>query len=243
MGVTDYHAGVLKLEKRFSSGVSFLSTYTWSKNIGNLDANAGDLGDDQQYSDYYNRRLDKGPEGLDINHRFTWSSVYELPWGRGRRWLTSGALSQILGGWTIGAISTMQTGGPFTVTTQTNTTNVFSSGAQRANVLRNPNLPNSEKRLDRWFDTSAFQAPEPFTFGNAGRGIVRGDGRINFDFSLSKTFYVRENVSIQLRGETFNAFNHPDFGLPGRSLGGPGFGVISSATDARVTQLGLRIGF
>jgi hypothetical protein len=123
------------------------------------------------------------------------------------------------------------------------TTNVFSAGAQRANVLRNPNLPNSEKSLDRWFDTSAFEAPEPFTFGNAGRGIVRADGRINFDFSLSKTFYVRENVSVQFRGETFNAFNHPDFGLPGRSLGGPGFGVISSATDARVTQLGLRIGF
>ena len=82
--------------------------------------------------------MDKGPEALDILHRFTWSSVYELPFGHGKRWAQQGALSKVAGGWSIGAISTIQSGGPFTVTTQTNTTNVFSSGAQRANVLRQP---------------------------------------------------------------------------------------------------------
>jgi hypothetical protein len=231
-GITDYHAGVLKVEKRFSKGWSFLGTYTWSKNLGNLDASAENLGDDQQYSNYYNRRADKGPEALDIQHRVTWSSVYELPL-RGR-WL---------GGWSVGAIAIMQSGGPFTVTTQTNTTNVFSSGAQRANVLRDPNLPNSEKSLTRWFDTSAFELPAPFTFGNAGRGIVRADGRVNFDFSLVKNFRFSENAFAQLRGEVFNAFNHPDFGLPGTALGGPGFGVINDSTEARVLQLGLRVVF
>ena len=242
-GVTDYHAGVIKIEKRFSQGLSFLGTYTWSKNLGNLDANSGDLGDDQQFSDYYNRRADKGPEGLDIPHRLTWSSVYELPFGRGRKWSRQGALSKVIGGWSIGAISMIQSGGPFTATTQTNTSNVFSSGAQRANVVRDPNLPHSEKTLTRWFDTSAFELPAPFTFGNAGRGIVRADGRINFDFSLVKNFDFSENGFVQFRGEVFNAFNHPDFGLPGRALGGPGFGVVSSATEARVLQFGLRIVF
>ncbi|MEX2263047.1 MAG: hypothetical protein WD696_13910 [Bryobacteraceae bacterium] len=242
-GVTDYHAGTLKIEKRFSNGVSFLSTYTWAKNIDNIDTAPDDLGEAQQYSDYYNRRLDKGPSGLDIRHRFTWSSIYELPFGRGRKWAQQGPLSRVIGGWSIGSIAVMQSGGPFTVTTQNNTTNVFSAGGQRGNVVRNPNLPNSEKSLDRWFDPSAFELPEPFTFGNAGRGIIRADGRINFDFSLVKNFAFSESKFAQFRGEVFNAFNHADFGLPGHALGGPGFGVISEATDARVLQLGLRIVF
>ena len=105
----------------------------------------------------------------------------------------------------------------------------------------NPNLPNSEKSLLRWFDTAAFELPAPFTFGNAGRGIVRADGRINFDFSLVKNFNFSESAFVQFRGEVFNAFNHPDFDLPGRALGGPGFGVINGATEAGVMQLGLRV--
>jgi hypothetical protein len=242
-GVTNYHAGTLKIEKRFSGGLSFLSTYTWAKNIDNIDTSPADLGDAQQYSDYYNRQFDKGPSGLDIGHRFTWSALWELPFGRGRTWMQQGWLSRAVGGWSIGSIATMQSGGPFTVTTQNNTTNVFSAGGQRANVVSSPILPNSEKTLDRWFDTSAFALPAPFTFGNAGRGIVRGDGRVNFDFSLVKNIDLFESRFVQFRGEVFNAFNHADFGLPGHSLGGPGFGVISQATDARVLQLGLRFVF
>jgi hypothetical protein len=234
-GVSNYYAGVLKAEKRFSKGYNFLATYTWSKNIGNLDAISGDLGAAQATSDYYNRRLDKGPDALDIEHRFTWSSVFELP---GRR-----RLGRVLGGWKVGAIALAQSGGAFTATTQTNTTNVFSAGAQRANLLRNPNLPNSQKSLTHWFDTSAFELPAPFTFGTAGRGILRADGRVNFDFSLNKDFKPRESVAAQFRAETFNAFNHPDFALPGSGLGGPGFGVINSATDARIVQFGLRLSF
>ena len=241
-GVTDYHAAVVKLEKRYSQGLNLLVTYTWAKNLDNLDAAAGDLGDDQNYQDVYNRSLDKGPSGLDIRHRFTWSSVYELPFGRTKKWLTTGIGSRVLGGWSLGAIATVQTGGPFTVTTQTNTTNLFSP-SQRANVLRDPNLASGERTLDRWFDTSAFDEPEPFTFGNAGRGIVRADGRANVDFSLLKNFNFTEETFVQFRGEVFNAFNHANFGLPGHSLGGPGFGVVSSATDARVIQLGLRVVF
>jgi hypothetical protein len=241
-GITDYHAGIVKLEKRYSHGLNLLATYTWSKNLDNIDSSAGNLGDDQNYQDVYNRDLDKGPSGLDIRHRFTWSSVYELPLGPGKRWLRSGPGSRVLGGWSIGAIATLQTGGPFTVITQTNTTNLFSP-SQRANVLRDPNLDPGERTLDRWFDTSAFAEPAPFTFGNAGRGIVRADGRINVDFSLLKNFNFTENAFVQFRGEVFNAFNHANFGLPGHSIGGPGFGVISDATDARIIQLGLRIVF
>ena len=243
-GVNDYHAGVVRLEKRLSRGLSFLGTYTWARNLGNIDESAGgDLGDNQIYQDYYNRRLDKGPLAIDIVHRFAWSSVYDLPLGRNRTWLTNGVLSHVLGGWTVGAISSVQSGGPFTVTMQTNTTNAFSAGGLRANLLRDPNLPAGQRTVERWFDTEAFQTPPSYTFGNAGRGILRADGRVNFDFSINKNFYLGEASFVQFRGELFNAFNHPDFSPPNRSMGSSGFGTVTGATDPRTIQLGLRIVF
>ncbi|MDW8354589.1 MAG: carboxypeptidase regulatory-like domain-containing protein [Bryobacterales bacterium] len=244
MGAHNYHAGSVRLEKRLSHGLSLLASHTWSRNIGQInESGSGTLGDDQIYQDYYNRRLDKGPLSIDIVHRFAASAVYDLPWGKGRRWLTQGWTSALLGGWTLGSIVNIQSGGPFTVTTQTNTTNAFSAGAQRANVLRNPNLPAENRNIARWFDTEAFVAPPAYTFGNAGRGIVRADGRVNFDFSLNKNFAWGEQRVVQFRVDLFNAFNHPDFGLPTRALGAPGFGTISSATAPRTIQLGLRVAF
>lgn len=244
MGAHNYHAGAVRLEKRLSQGLSLLASHTWSRNIGQInESGSGNLGDDQIYQDYYNRRLDKGPLSIDIVHRFIASAVYDLPWGKGRRWLTGGWAAAVLGGWTIGAIVNVQSGGPFTVTTQTNTTNAFSAGAQRPNVLRDPNLPAKERRLDRWFDTEAFVTPPAFTFGNAGRGIVRADGRSTFDVSFNKNFLWSEERIVQFRADLFNAFNHPDFGLPARALGAPGFGAISSASAPRTIQLGLRVAF
>jgi hypothetical protein len=242
MGANNYHAGVVRLEKRLSRGISFLGTYTWSRNIGNVDQASG-FGDDQIFQDYYNRKLDKGPLSIDIVHRFVWSSIYDLPAGKGRRWLRQGLSSMILGGWSVGAIATVQSGGPYTVQMQTNTTNSFSAGALRANVLRDGNLPPERRTLQRWFDIDAFQAPAANTFGNAGRGILRGDGRTNFDFSINKNFHFLESRFVQFRGEFFNAFNHPNFGLPGHALGSPAVGTVTSATSPRTVQLGLRMVF
>jgi hypothetical protein len=246
MGANNYHAGVAKVEKRLSNGISFLSTYTFARNIGNINqsaANSGGTGDNQQFMDYYNRGLDKGPLSIDIVHRWVNSTVWDVPFGKGRRWATTGFLSHVIGGWQVGAISTVQSGGPFTVTTQTNTTNSFSAGALRANRLGDGNLPRSERTISRWFDLDAFAAPPDFTFGNSGRGILRGDNLVNFDFSLVKNIGFGEDRSVQLRAESFNAFNHPDFDLPNRTLDSPGYGTIGSATSGRTMQLGVRIMF
>ncbi|MGH8246264.1 MAG: hypothetical protein ACREUU_07505, partial [Gammaproteobacteria bacterium] len=244
LGVNNYHAGVFRLEKRLARGLSFLGSYTWARSIGNVDETAG-FGDNQIFQDYYNRRLDKGPSTIDIVHRFVWSSVYDLPFGKGRHWLQRGVASALLGGWTVGAISSLQSGGPFTVQMQTNNTNAFSAGALRANVLRNPNLPAGERTIGRWFDIDAFQAPPQFTFGNAGRGLVRADGRVVFDFSINKNFYFGEGAGryLQLRSDFFNAFNHPDFAPPNHAMGAAGFGTVTSATDSRSVQFGLRVVF
>jgi hypothetical protein len=137
----------------------------------------------------------------------------------------------------------LQSGPPFSVLTQTNTTNAFSAGALRANVTGDPELPSNERTLGRWFNTDAFAQPAPFTFGNSGRGILRGDGIVNFDMSLAKNVAFGPGRFLQVRVELFNAFNHPTFGLPGHTLGAPDFGVISNASGGRTIQLGLRAAF
>ena len=245
LGNNNYHAGSVRVEKRLSQGLTFLSGYTWARSIGDAsNTTTGELGNNQIWQDIYNRKLDKGPDALDIIHRFTFNSTYDLPWGKGRRWLTDGPASFILGGWNIGSMVMMQSGGPFTVTMQTSTlTGVYSAGGQRANVVGEPNLPNSERTINRWFNTEAFVSPDGYEFGNAGRGLIRNDGRINFDLSLSKNFRFSERKYLQFRGDFFNAFNHPDFNRPNSSLGNSGYGTISGATAGRTIQLGIRFNF
>jgi len=234
LGVSNYHAGVARFEKRFSKGLNILTTYTFSKFLDNTNEAGSTLGmEGGAYSDYYNRRPDYGPSENDVRHRFTWSSVYEIP-------AITQAVRRILSGWSVGSVITVQSGPPFTVTTQTNTSNAFSAGPQRADVLRNPNLPSSQRTLNHWFDTDAFRQPADFRFGNQAKDILRADGLVNFDFSILRTFSLSENKKLQLRGEFFNTFNHPNFGVPGRVLGSAGFGIVSSAGPGRTIQLGAR---
>ena len=243
LGISNYYAGLARFQKRYSHGLSMGATYTFSKFLANLSDPGSSVGDDAgPYSNLYNRRADYGPEQNDVRHRVTVNAVYELPFGPGRRWLDTGLAGKILGGWSISNVSSAQTGGPLTITTQTNTTNSFSAGGLRANVLRNPNLSGGGA-VSAWFDTSAFAQPAPFTFGNGGLGIVRAAGVVNLDFSILREFRMAERFRLQFRGEFFNALNHTNLGLPGHVFGGPGFGVISGSGPARQIQVGARLAF
>jgi len=244
LGVSSYHALLLRAEKRFESGWNFLGTYTFSKFQNNTNEGGSVLGaEGGVYSNFYNRRADWGPSENDVRHRLTWSGVYELPFGKGKQFLSGSAWGHVIGGWGLGGILTIQSGAPFTVTTQVNS--VFSAvGALRANVSSNPNLPNRQRTLARWFDTSVFSQPAPATFGNQGVNILRADGIINLNASLQRNFPMwSEQSKLQFRAEFFNFANHPNFGTPGRVFGGPGFGIVGSAGAARSVQLGLRLGF
>ncbi len=242
-GVSSYHAGTFKLEKRFSRGFNVLSTYTWSKFCDNSGSGPGTkLGDNgAAYSDYYNRKADYGPSAMDIRHRFTAASVYQFPLGKGRRYLTTHPLRHILGSWQTGLVLTWQTGAPTTVQTQTNTTYAYSSGALRADILRNPNLPSGQRSIMRWFDTDAFAQPPINKFGNQNPGHVRCPGIFNLNTSLIRSFRVAERKTLQFRGEFFNVPNHSNFGVPAHTFQGPGFAIINSARPARQVQLGLRL--
>jgi len=242
-GNSSYHGLNLKGEKRFSHGLNFLANYTFAKFIDDVTAaqEIGQVGGGIQ--NLYNRRAEKALSGNDVRNRFVLSSVYELPAGKGRRWLSQGVASMILGGWNVGAIALFQAGSPYGLVTQVNSTNAFPSGSQRVDVLRHPALPKSERTLERYFDTAAVAAPAPYTFGNSGRALLTGDGIANLDLSLLKNHRWGERRNVQFRFESFNLPNHPDFEEPGRALGAAAFGVVSGARAARVMQLGLKVEF
>ncbi len=242
-GNSNYHAMNMKVEKRFSDGLNLLANYTWSKFIDDV-ANGFENGNiPGGIQDFYNRRLEKSLSGNDVRHRFVASSVYELPWGRNRRWMNHGFAATLLGGWNLGAIVTLQAGSPVGAITQVNTLNNFNPGAQRANILRPADLPNDQRRVERYFDTSAFALPAPFTYGNSARAATTGPGIVNFDLSLIKNFAFTERLNLQFRFESFNFANRANFEEPGTSLGAPNFGVITASKPARTNQLGLKLSF
>lgn len=243
-GNSNYHGVNLKYERRFSGGLNLLANYTFAKFIDDVAAGfeLGTVGGGVQ--NFYDRRAEKALSGNDVRNRVAVSSVYELPWGKGRKFLAAGGPAAIvLGGWNLGAIVTLQDGSPVGLVTQASNTNAFSSGSQRVNVLRNPALAKNERTLARWFDTGAVAAPAQFTFGNASRALFTGPGLANTNFSLLKNFPFREHWNMQIRLEAFNAFNRVNFEEPGRALGAATFGVITVAQASRSVQLGLKLTF
>jgi len=247
LGYSNYYAGMIRVEKRYSKGLSFGATYTWSKFLGIVSMGGDTLGSGAGiYSNYYNRRADYGPVADDVVHRFNFHWLYDLPFGTGQRWLSRNPLRFVAGGWSLGNVTTVQTGAPNTVTTQTNNCNCFSAGAQRPNVVGDPTLSNPT--VAQWFNTAAFAQPAAYTLGNAGAGIVRSPGLINLDFSVQRTFRMTERIHADLRGEFFDALNHSNFSNPGTVLGSSSFGVISSVrsmygSPGRMVELGARIMF
>jgi len=246
IGDSRYLAGFVRISKRFNKGLNLNASYTRATFLDNSFEGGTGVGADANglvYSNQYNRAADWGPSTNDIRHRVTFSSVYELPVGPGKHWLSNGVLSNVVGGWTFGTVGTLQSGGPFTVTTNTNNTNAFSAGNQRANVLRDPVLPGDERTPNRWFDTTAFAQPAIYTFGNVGRGSMRAPGIANVDLSILRNFRISERINLQFRGESLNAINHTNLSSPNSVFGSAAFGQISAARAARVMQIGMKLRF
>jgi hypothetical protein len=249
-GNSAYHSGNLKIEKRYSGGFNMLLNYTWSKYLDDVEGNselAGQAGNG--YTHYELRNLDRSYSGADIRHRLAASAVYELPWGKGRKFeIQNGALNAILGGWGLGVITEFRTGSPYSVLENTNTTNTFSAG-QRPNILGDPEkLSNWRENVrdsnSTFFDTGLFASPGVGIFGDAPRAVCCGPGFANVDASLHKWFSFTERWKLQFRADFYNLPNHPAFAVPATSHGGPGFGTVASTllgTGGRVTQLALRL--
>ncbi|HEY7306526.1 MAG TPA: carboxypeptidase regulatory-like domain-containing protein [Bryobacteraceae bacterium] len=222
---SNYHGMQAKLVKRLSFGLSFLASYTWSKSLdygGSAASGGGAVGNPQTITDL---RAGYGASGFDIPQRFVGSWTYELPFGPGRRFLTHGLLGNLIGGWELDGISTLQSGLPFTVYLANCTNNASTCWPDRlaSGSLSNPNYSH-------WYDPSAFEAPcavpaqngvcsqYAYRFGDSGRGILRAPGTFNFDLAAAKNFAIKERFKVQFRLDAFNALNHPQLGFPNQNV-------------------------
>lgn len=252
--LSNYHSLQIGLEKRFSGGLSALASYTWGKTISesadHLSTSLGgpgiDIGVFSVPQNPRDLKAERGPAEFDVAHRMVASYTYELPLGRNRRWgqSWSPAANLLLGDWQVSGIHVLQSGLPLTATLSGATVlNLGSDRVGRPNLASDPELPPSQRTVERWFNTDAFTipGPPPQAFGNAGVGIMRGPGLARFDFSIAKKIEVDEKRHFQFRTEMFNAFNHPAFGPPDIRRESSTFGRILSAGNARIIQFGLKL--
>ncbi|HTM48743.1 MAG TPA: TonB-dependent receptor [Bryobacteraceae bacterium] len=245
-----YNALTAKVEKRYSQGLTMMTAYTWSHAIDNV-AEALTTAGGQELQDSYDLRRNRANSSFDLRHAFVMSALYELPFGRGRQWLTRGGpLDWVLGGWQVGGILTLRSGQPFTATVSTDISNTGTSNPtggvsnqNHPNQLRDGNLPSGQRTIDRWFDVGAFGIPANFTYGNGGRNTLTGPGFHNLDFKIGKNFVFLENKRVEFRAEAFNVSNTPHFGLPAANVNLATAGRISAAGAPRQIQLGLKFVF
>jgi len=243
IGRSNYHGLLVKAERRFSSGFSYLVSYTWSKSIDM--ASSAQFRESMSLQDPYNPKESRSVSGFDVPHIFSTAFVYELPFGPGRRWMSRGIGAKILGSWQTNAILQARTGQPYTLFMNVDVANI---GAINQAVRARPNLVGSpvlaNPRPEAWFNTAAFSSPAQFTFGTSGRNILRTDNLTNLDLSLFREDRIREGIRLQFRVELFNSLNHPTFGQPVALFTSPQFGrVTSTASTARQIQLGLKLIF
>jgi hypothetical protein len=237
-GWATFNALTLRVARRFRRGLSFDSSYTWSKSIDDASDTGTTNAEYNLPQDPFVMPLEKADSSFDHRHRFTANAVYDLPFGK----------NPILGGWRLAGILTAQSGAPFTVNLSSAANqNVSRIGLVSGNNLERPNLignPNSGPKTPAdWFNTAAFAVPAQNTFGTAGRNVVTGPGLAALDLSLQKQITLRELVKLQLRLDAYNALNHANFNLPGRIFGAANFGVVSSAGDPRELQAAVKILF
>jgi len=233
---SNYNGVSMKVQKRFSSGLSFLTSYTWSHMLDIFPTERNN----NALQNPLNWRPDYASSLQDIKHTFLFSSVYEFPFGKGKAHLTDGIASHILGNWQWSNIIGLYGGRPFNVTLGFDNASNGVGGSQRPDVTGQPLVPGEQTRLN-WINRSAFSTPTPFTYGNAGRNLVRGPGLTNWDIGLTKNIPITERYNLQFRTEFFNAFNIVNFNNPTSVLSSSAFGVITGAGPSRSIQFSLKL--
>lgn len=252
-GMARYHALILKADKRFGRGFGMNVNYTFSRSSDNLfgetnyfSNNSSGLArplDNNNFDAEYARSL------LDAPHRLNLSPMLELPFGKGRRWLDRGGPANwFLGGWTVSAIGSYQSGFPVLIVQNNNNSGLFGS-FQRPNLVPGQNPKSSggaADRLNQWFNPAAWTEAAPFTFGDAPRTDtrVRTPFKRNMDFAFQKNQRLNEQFTLQLRAEVINAFNDANFLGPATRLGRSDFGQITQVGGfPRLLQVMARVQF
>lgn len=229
---SNYNSMQTTLDRRMGS-VRMSAAWTWAHTIDNSSGESSN----SPIQNSRNLALQRGNATFDVRHKLALSGTYELPFGKGRRWLSSarGVSDAFIGGWQLNNILTLMTGLPFTPVMQTNALNT-GTGSQFPNRIASGVLPKGARTIDRWFDASAFTAPGSYIFGNSGRNILFGPGTKQLDLSLFKSFALSETRRVEFRAEAFNFTNTPQFNNPNASIGFAGVARITSAGNPPIYQ-------
>jgi hypothetical protein len=239
-GFSTYHGLIARLERKFSHGLQFLASYTYSHSIDNSSF-AGNIGaQPAQAEDSYNRKGERGNSYFDVTQRVVVSYVWNIPFNPGH-----GVVRSLLGGWQLTGITQMQSGNPWSILISTDTANVGTNGttSQRAEqvgqVYPAGFVSGGPSRLA--FNKAAFALPAKGTFGNTGRNIVRTAGMNNWDVGVNKSFRLNERTRLQFRNEFFNVWNHTQFLQFENTFQNATFGTWTSARDPRIVQFALKL--
>jgi hypothetical protein len=247
LGNANYNAATAKLEKRYSQGLQLMTAFTYSHAIDNT-AEALSNAAGQELQDNYDVRRNRANSVFDRRLAFVNSMVYDLPFGKGKRWLRrSGPVDWVLGGWQVGGILNLLSGQPFSAQVSTDISNTGTGNPTGGTSNRNHpnrigvgNLPGDQRTISRWFDVSAFPVSAQYTYGNSGRNILYGPPFNNLDLKIGKNFYLWEQKRLEFRCEMFNSSNTPHFNLPGANVNLPAAGTITGAGAPRQIQFGLK---
>ncbi len=251
-GASNYNGLLVKLDRRFRNGFSYLVGYTYAKSLD--DSSGSDAGSNASIrfpQDSHNLRGEYGLSDYDTRHRLVISPVYELPFGRGKAFLANGLPSKIIGGFELAGIVTFQTGTPYTPTVGSATCCSFTNiqlnaagGYDRPNVVPGQNPNHGPKTVTSWINTAGLSIPALGTFGNARRNGLIGPGYNDTDVNISRNVKLPHELSLQFRAELFNLFNHPNFGLPNAVVTSNAYNTITSINgNSRDVQFGVKILF
>jgi len=236
-----YEAGYVNIRRRFAQGWTFLANYTFAKNLSDAPDFRSPMFESAAPQNNSDLAAEKGL-ACDIRHRFSLSTVYNLPALR-----KSGFARALTKDWRLSAIFQVQSGYPLTISVFGDTANagtLLGENPIRANYTGQAIFGQGTHTAAQWFNPAAFATPAAFTFGNVGRNTIYGPGRQTLDLALQREFSITEKIKFQIRAEAFNALNHTNLGTPNRFVNTPQFGTITeAATPAREIQLGARLSF
>jgi hypothetical protein len=228
-----YHALQTRAELRPASSFTVQISYVFAKSIDTASGGTATTG----HMDRTNLNREKALSNFDVRNALSLMYSYDLPLHNRRR-----LLNAVLAGWQTNGILTYYSGQPFSATLSADVA-ATGPGTQRADVLLDPNLPSAQRTTSRWFNTAVFRIPRTGTFGNSGRNIIQGLPTLSLDASLFKNLQVRESCRLQIRLESFNALNHPNYTDLNTTAGSPGFGAVTSAGPARQVQFAMKLLF
>jgi hypothetical protein len=249
IGSGNYHSLQVQAEKRYSAGFQFLLSYTLSRSKDNGGSGYFGVengpGGSSAVQNIYDIRGDWGVSAYDITNYLSAAIQYELPAGKGKRYLTKGPASWILGNWQMNTITAIRSGQPFNLDVLGDVGNIGNSvgwwSYARPNLVGNPKVANPN--ANQWYNPAAFEIPVN-SFGNYGKNRLRSASVWNVDFSLFKKFPIRENVDLEFRAEAFNIFNIQNLGVPGVDIGTANAGIINGVAVApRQLQFGMKLRF